>query len=65
MYGLKVTAANRYTVKLSALWPHSNAIKVAIFMLFLAIDMYLVTFDLIKKKKIGAGANFGEGRPEK
>ena len=29
-------------------------------MFFLAIGMYLVTFDLIKKK-IGAGANFGEG----
>ena len=28
--------------------------------------MYLVTFDLILKKyKIGAGANFGEGGPEK
>ena len=28
--------------------------------------MYLVTFDLLKiKKKIGAGANFGEGGPEK
>ena len=36
-------------------------------MLFLAIGMYLVIFDLIKKnkKKIGAGENFGEGGPEK
>ena len=34
-------------------------------MFYLAIGMYLVTFDLIKKKKIGAGANFGEGGPEK
>ena len=36
-------------------------------MFFLAIGMYLVIFDLIKKKKmkIGAGANFGEGGPEK
>ena len=37
-------------------------------MFFLTIGMYLVTFDLIKKKKkkkIGAGANFGEGGPEK
>ena len=33
-------------------------------MFFLAIGMYLVTFDLTKKK-IGAGANFGEGGPEK
>ena len=33
-------------------------------MFFLAIGMYLVTFDLIKKK-IGAGINFGEGEPEK
>ena len=33
-------------------------------MFFLTIGMYLVTFDLIKKK-IGAGANFGEGGPEK
>ena len=33
-------------------------------MLFLAIGMCLVTFDLIKKK-IGAGAKFGEGGPEK
>ena len=32
-------------------------------MFFLAIGMYLVTFDLIKK--IGVGANFGEGGPEK
>ena len=31
---------------------------------FLTIGMYLVTFDLIKKK-IGAGANFGEEGPEK
>ena len=38
-------------------------------MFLLAIGMYLVTFDLIlkkrKEKKIGAGANFGEGGPEK
>ena len=36
-------------------------------MFFLTIGMHLVTFDLIKKKekKIGAGANFGEGGPEK
>ena len=35
-------------------------------MFFLTIGMYLVTFDLIfKKKKIGAGANSGEGGPEK
>ena len=34
-------------------------------MFFLAIGMYLVTFDVIKKKKIGAGANFGEGGHEK
>ena len=33
-------------------------------MFFLAIGMYLVTFDL-KKKKIGAGVNFVEGEPEK
>ena len=33
-------------------------------MLFLAIGWYLVTFDLIFKK-IGAGANFGEGGSEK
>ena len=32
-------------------------------MFFLTIGMYLVTFDLIKK--IGAGANFGEGGSEK
>ena len=29
-------------------------------MLFLAIGMYLVTFE-----KVGVGANFGEGGPEK
>ena len=37
-------------------------------MFFLSIGMSLVTFVLIKiknKKKIGAGANFGEGGPEK
>ena len=36
-------------------------------MFSLAIGTYLVTFDLIKKKKkkIGAGANLGEGGPEK
>ena len=33
-------------------------------MFFLTIGTYLVTFNLIKKK-IGAGANFGEGGPEK
>ena len=31
---------------------------------FFVISMYLVTFDLIKKK-IGAEANYGEGGPEK
>ena len=36
-------------------------------MFFLTLGMYLVTFELIKKKekKIGAGVNFGEGGPEK
>ena len=34
-----------------ALRKWSNAIKVAIFMFFLAIGMYLVTFDLVKKEK--------------
>ena len=36
-------------------------------MFFLAIGMYLVTFDLIKKKekKIGDGVNFGEEGPKK
>ena len=52
---IKVTAANRHTVvavKLSALWPHSKWSNTSSYLhVFLAIGMYLVTFDLIKENR--------------